>query len=166
MDFDDFRESLIRAQSRYSTNHWRRRSLREAKIPLELFRESGYKLAPFFWCPSLTSQTRSQKMLPESRFASSYSEEMGLEDENATSQLQNRNRIVREIRAETLSRPRESKLDTISAAVVIGMTAQFVVFLFGLVTEFVPRLIENILLSVFVGLCVGVIGFALMKGND
>ena len=46
------------------------------------------------------------------------------------------------------------------------MTAQFVLFIFGLVTEFVPRLIENILLSVFVGLCVSVIAFALMKGND
>ncbi len=105
-------------------------------------------------------------MLPESRFASSFSEEIGLEDEGATSQLQNQNRIVREIRAEVISKPRESKLDIVSAAVVIGMTAQFVVFIFGLVTEFVPRLFENILLSVFVGLCVGVIGFALMKGND
>lgn len=105
-------------------------------------------------------------MIPESRFASSFSKEIGLEDENATSQLQNQNRIVREIRAEAISKPRESKLDIVSASVVIGMTAQFIVFIFGLVTEFVPRLFDNIMLSVFVGLCVGIIGFALMKGND
>ena len=62
--------------------------------------------------------------------------------------------------------PRAAKLDLVSAAVVVGLTAQFVTFIFGLVTEFVPRLFDNILLSVFIGLCVGVIAFALMKGND
>ncbi|MCG3162658.1 MAG: hypothetical protein JMDDDDMK_03952 [Acidobacteria bacterium] len=105
-------------------------------------------------------------MQSESRFAPSLSEEIGLESEDKTSQFQNQNRIVSEIKAEAVSKPRGSKLDTVSAAVVVGMTAQFVLFIFGLVTEFVPRLIENILLSVFVGLCVSVIAFALMKGND
>lgn len=62
--------------------------------------------------------------------------------------------------------PRAAKLDLVSAAVVVGLTAQFVTFIFGLVTEFVPRLFDNILLSIFIGLCVGVIAFALMKGND
>jgi len=105
-------------------------------------------------------------MQSESRFAPSLSEEIGLDAEATTSQFQNQNRIVSEIKAEAVSKPRLSKLDTVSAAVVVGMTAQFVVFIFGLVTEFVPRLIENILLSLFVGLCVAVIAFALMKGND
>src|SRR5262245_41425178 len=105
-------------------------------------------------------------MQVESRFAPSLGEEIGFEEESATSQFQNQNRIVEDIKADVVSKPRESKLDTVSAAVVVGMTAQFVVFIFGLVTDFVPRLIENILLSVFIGLCVAVIAFALMKGDD
>ena len=105
-------------------------------------------------------------MQPESRFASSLSEEIGIEEQSAASPFQNQNSVIRQIKAEAVSKPRQSKLDTVSAAVVVGMTAQFVMFIFGLVTEFVPRLIENILLSVFVGLCVGVIAFALMKDND
>ncbi|MGE0128775.1 MAG: hypothetical protein AB7U82_11905 [Blastocatellales bacterium] len=94
------------------------------------------------------------------------SEEIGLEGENATSPFQNQNRLVSEIKTEAVAKPRQSKLDTVSASVVVGMTAQFVVFIFGLVTEFVPRLLDNILLSLFVGLCVGVIAFAMMKGSD
>ena len=105
-------------------------------------------------------------MQPESRFASSLSEEIGVEEESATSPFQKQNHTVVKITTEAVSKPRESKLDTVSTAVVIGMTAQFVVFIVGLVTEFAPRMLEIILLSVFVGLCVSVIAFALMKDND
>ncbi len=102
-------------------------------------------------------------MQPESRFASSFSESGVVETEHTPSRL---NRTVQEINAEVMAKPRESKLDIVSTAVVIGMTAQFVVFIFGLVTDFIPRMLETILISVFVGLCVGVIAYALMKGND
>jgi hypothetical protein len=70
------------------------------------------------------------------------------------------------IKVEAAAKPRESKLDIISTAVVIGMTAQFVIFLFGLVTEFMPRLFGSTLISVSVGLCAGVIAYVLMKGSD
>lgn len=56
-----------------------------------------------------------------------------------------------------------AKLDRISASVVIGLTAQFVTSVFGIVTEFLPRMFETILLSTFIGMCVGVIAFALMS---
>jgi len=107
-------------------------------------------------------------MQPESRFATSLSEEIGVEKNNATSsiQIQSQKQPVSKITTTTKSKRRESKLDTVSAAVVIGMTAQFVIFILCLVTEFVPRIIDTILLSMFVGICVGVIGFALMKGHD
>jgi hypothetical protein len=105
-------------------------------------------------------------MQPESRFATSLSEEIGVEKENATSSIQSQNQPVTKITTTTKSKRRESKLDIVSASVVVGMTAQFVVFILCLVTEFVPRIIDTILLSMFVGICVGVIGFALMKGND
>jgi preprotein translocase subunit SecF len=105
-------------------------------------------------------------MQPDSRFATSLSEEIGVEKENATSSIQIQNQPVPKITTTTKSKRRGSKTDTISASVVVGMTAQFVVFILCLVTEFVPRIIDTILLSLFVGICVGVIGFALMKGND
>ena len=107
-------------------------------------------------------------MQPESRFATSLSEEIGVEKNNATSsiQIQSQKQPVSKITTTTKSKRRESKLDTVSAAVVIGMTAQFVIFILCLVTEFVPRIIDTILLSMFVGICVGVISFALMNGND
>ena len=107
-------------------------------------------------------------MQPESRFATSLSEEIGIEEKNATStiQIQSQNQPVTNIAATTSSKRSKSKLDTVSAAVVVGMTAQFVVFILCLVTEFVSRIIDTILLSMFVGICVGVISFALMNGND
>ncbi|HKQ79752.1 MAG TPA: hypothetical protein VJ810_39020 [Blastocatellia bacterium] len=107
-------------------------------------------------------------MQPESRFASSLSEEIGVEKEHSTSsiQIQSQKQPVTKITTTTKSKRRETKMDTISAAVVVGMTAQFVVFILCLVTEFVPRIIDAVLLSMFVGICVGVIGFALMKGNE
>lgn len=69
-------------------------------------------------------------------------------------------------RSSAKAAPREARLDLVSAAVVVGLTAQFVTFIFGLVTEFVPRWLDNILLSVFIGMSVGVIAFALMKENQ
>jgi hypothetical protein len=107
-------------------------------------------------------------MQPDSRFATSLSEEIGVEKENATSsnQIQSQNQPITKVTTTTKSKRRESKLDIVSAAVVVGMTAQFVVFILCLVTEFVSRIIDTILLSLLVGICVGVIGFALMKGND
>ncbi len=105
-------------------------------------------------------------MQPESRFASSYSESIGIEDDIPSAQVRSQVHVVPENRSEPVAKTRESKLDIVSAAVVVGMTGQFVMFIIGLVTEFVQRLLENILISAFVGLCVGVIAYALMKGND
>jgi hypothetical protein len=63
-------------------------------------------------------------------------------------------------------RPRETKLDHVSAAAVYGFTASFMAFIFGLVTEYIPRMPINMLLSIFMGLSVGVIAYALMTGED
>jgi hypothetical protein len=63
-------------------------------------------------------------------------------------------------------KPRESKLDHVTASAVYGLTATFMAFIFGLVTEYIPRMLENVLLSVFMGICVGVIAYALMSGDD
>src|SRR5262249_39539834 len=105
-------------------------------------------------------------MQSESSFAPSLSEEIGIEEDFTATSFQNQNSKVIKISSATDSKRREPKVDLVSAAVFVGMTVQFLVFLFGLVTEFMPRLIENILWSVFAGLCVGVIAYALMKGND
>jgi len=109
-------------------------------------------------------------MQPEARFASSLSEEIGAAKENATSsiriQSQSENQMITNAEKGTAARRRALKLDTISAAVVVGMTALFVVSILCLATDFVPRIIDTILLSVFIGLCAGVIAFALMKGDD
>jgi hypothetical protein len=157
------RESAIREANLFSREAFAARAVLIREIALELFCESGYKLAPFLACPSINLTSGDRRMQPESRLASSFSESIGVETEHTPSRL---NRTVQEINAEVMGKPRESKLDIVSTAVVIGMTAQFVVFIFGLVTDFIPRMLETILISVFVGLCVGVIAYALMKGND
>ncbi len=105
-------------------------------------------------------------MQPESKFASSFSESVGIEENHAPPQLLTQTIPAQEPQAEVIAKPRESKPDIVSAAVVVGMTAQFVVFILGLVTEFIPRMIEVILISAFIGLCVSVIAYALMKGDD
>jgi len=105
-------------------------------------------------------------MQPESGFAPSLSEEISIEGARATAPFQSQDQTIGKIMAKPVSKRRESKLDTVSTAVVVGMTALFVVFIFGLVTEFVPRILDTILLSVFIGICVGVIAFALIKGDD
>jgi hypothetical protein len=105
-------------------------------------------------------------MQPEPSFAPSLSEEIGIEEDFTATSYQTQNSKVITIQSAKESKTRAPMLDMVSASVFVGMTAQFLVFLFGLVTEYVPRLIENILWSVFAGICVGVIAYALMKGND
>lgn len=100
-------------------------------------------------------------MQPETRFAAPYGEQA-----SGVSQEQGDQSIIRSISSAPQANQRAKKWDIVSASVVVGGTAQFVSFIFGLVTEFVPRVFDNILLSAFVGLCVGVIAYALMKGND
>jgi hypothetical protein len=68
--------------------------------------------------------------------------------------------------SETTIKPRETKLDHVSASIVCGMTAAFMAFIFGLVTGYISSNLENILLSLFMGLCIGVIAYALMTGDD
>ncbi|MCI0339078.1 MAG: hypothetical protein L0226_16015 [Acidobacteria bacterium] len=68
--------------------------------------------------------------------------------------------------SEATIKPRERKIDLVFAAIVIGLTASFVAFIFGLVTEYIPRTVDNILLSAFMGICIGVIAYALMKEED
>lgn len=63
-------------------------------------------------------------------------------------------------------KPRETKGDFLAASVVYGFTASFMAFIFGLVTEYIPSAFENILLSLFMGICVGVIAYGLMSGED
>jgi hypothetical protein len=100
-------------------------------------------------------------MQPETHFATSFGEQsIGI------SQKQRPQTVHKTDSVKTKTSPREAKFDTVSAAIVVGGTAQFVAFLFGLVTEVMSRVIDNILLSALIGLCVGVIAYALMKGND
>ncbi|MDQ3009969.1 MAG: hypothetical protein M3X11_04620 [Acidobacteriota bacterium] len=100
-------------------------------------------------------------MQSEAHFATSYGEQaVGI------SQEQNPQAVINSIPSGSKTNPREAKFDIVSAAIIVGGTAQFITFLFGLVTEFVTHVLDNVLLSVFIGLCVGVIAYALMKGND
>lgn len=100
-------------------------------------------------------------MQPETHFANSFGEQAsGISNEQAA------RTVIQSIKPNNKISAQERKLDVVSASIVVGGTAQFVTFLFGLVTEFIPRVFDNILLSVFVGLCVAVIAYALMKGND
>jgi uncharacterized membrane protein len=83
-------------------------------------------------------------------------------------QFQNRREQVQQILAEHTTtagkaRPKETRLDIISAAVVVGMTAQFVSFVLGLVTDFDPQVANVTLVSMFVGVSVSLIAYALMK---
>ncbi|MFN0109015.1 MAG: hypothetical protein ACKVZH_09220 [Blastocatellia bacterium] len=100
-------------------------------------------------------------MQPETHFATSFGEQAsGISEDQ----------IARTVVPSTKPKPeinaREKKLDIVSATIVVGGTAQFVTFLFGLVTDFIPRVFDNALLSVFVGLCVAGISYVLMKGGD
>ena len=103
-------------------------------------------------------------MQPETQFASAYG--AGGEQAVGISQQQRPQTVINSIPSGTKTNPRETKFDIVSASIVVGGTAQFVTFIFGLVTDFVTRVFDNVLLSAFIGLCVGVIAYALMKGND
>lgn len=100
-------------------------------------------------------------MQPETHFAASFGEQaVGISQEPQTQT------VINSIPSGSKTSPREAKFDIVSAAIVVGGTAQFVTFIFGLVTDFVTRVFDNVLISTFIGLCVGVIAYALMKGND
>ena len=103
-------------------------------------------------------------MQSEAHFATAYG--AGGEQAVGISQEQIPQTVINSIPSGSKTNPREAKFDIVSAAIVVGGTAQFVTFIFGLVTEFVTHVLDNVLLSVFIGLCVGVIAYALMKGND
>lgn len=100
-------------------------------------------------------------MQPETHFAGSFGEQASGISEDQTAR-----NVIQAINSNQKVNAREKKLDVVSASIVVGGTAQFVTFLFGLVTDFIPRVFDNVLLSAFVGLCVAVIAYALMKGND
>ncbi len=53
--------------------------------------------------------------------------------------------------------------DTLAAAIVIGLTAQFVTILFGLVTDFIPGLLPNLMLGGLIGGAAGLISYHLMQ---
>jgi hypothetical protein len=100
-------------------------------------------------------------MQSETHFAASFGEQaVGISQEPQTQS------VINSIPSGSKTSPREAKFDIVSAAIVVGGTAQFVTFIFGLVTDFVTRVFDNVLISTFIGLCVGVIAYALMKGND
>ena len=100
-------------------------------------------------------------MQPETQFATSFGEQASAFSEDQTART-----VIQSINSKSNKNPLEKKLDVVSASVVVGGTAQFMTFLFGLVTDFIPRVFDNVLLSVFVGLCVAGIAYVLMKGND
>ncbi len=100
-------------------------------------------------------------MQPETRFAATFGEQA-----SGVSQEQGAQSFIRSMSPTPQASRRERKWDIVSASVVVGGTGQFVTFIFGLVTDFVPRVFDNVLLSTFIGLCVGVIAYALMKGSD
>lgn len=100
-------------------------------------------------------------MQSETTFATSFGEQAsGISDD------QTARTVIQSIQSKPKVDLRERKLDVVSASVVVGGTAQFLSFLFGLMTDFIPRVFDNILLSVFIGLCVAVIAYALMRDND
>ena len=103
-------------------------------------------------------------MQSEAYFATAYG--AGGEQAVGISPEQNPQAVINSIPSGSKTNPREAKFDIVSASIVVGGTAQFITFIFGLVTEVVTRVVDNVLLSVFIGLCVGVIAYALMKGND
>jgi hypothetical protein len=107
-------------------------------------------------------------MQAKSRVAAVLSPESGEEAKIfiSTSETEQFTQTTQWEMSETTIKPRETKLDHVSAAIVCGLTASFMAFIFGLVTGYISSTIENILLSLFMGLCIGVIAYALMTGDD
>ncbi|HEX9000988.1 MAG TPA: hypothetical protein VGB07_13875 [Blastocatellia bacterium] len=99
-------------------------------------------------------------MQPETHFATSFGEQpIGI------SQEQRPQSVSKSKSANSKTNPREAKFDTVLTAIVVGGTGQFVTFIFGLVTEFMPSMFDKVLLSSFIGLCIGLIAYVLMKGK-
>ena len=74
--------------------------------------------------------------------------------------------VLKTQKIKLIAKSRESRLDLLSASVVYGLTAFFMAFMFGYVTECISRISINILLSTFMGLCVGLITYELMKSDN
>jgi len=100
-------------------------------------------------------------MQPETHFAASFG--AGGEQPIGMTQEPEPQTVINAIPTGSKTNPRETKFDIVSAAIVVGGTAQFITFIFGLVTDIVPRVFDNVLLSALIGLCVGVIAYALMN---
>jgi hypothetical protein len=100
-------------------------------------------------------------MQPETHFAASFG--AGGEQPIGITQEAEPQTVINTIPTGSKTNPREAKFDIVSASIVVGGTAQFITFIFGLVTDFVPRVFDNVLLSALIGLCVGVIAYALMS---
>lgn len=101
----------------------------------------------------------------ESRVAATYSKNSGVTvSDYPDIPRSGKFRNPADIKAKHLTR--ESRVDQVSASVVIGLTALFIAFMFGWVTSLITNITENLLLSLFMGLCVGVIAYALMKEED
>ncbi len=66
-------------------------------------------------------------------------------------------------KSRTTPTPTASRFDTIAASVVIGLTAWFVIALFGLVTNMLPGLLFPLILGALCGVCSGLIAYLLMK---
>ena len=61
---------------------------------------------------------------------------------------------------------RELFLDNAFSSAVVGGTAQFVSFLLVFTTQATVSVVENLLLTSFIGLCAGLIAYALLTGYD
>ena len=95
-------------------------------------------------------------MQSETHFAASFGEQpTGISQQARSAQTGNT--------AHSKAQSRQSKMDIVTTATVIGGTAQFVSFIFGLVTEIWPSVFFNVLLSVLAGACFGAIAYVLMK---
>ncbi|HKX31088.1 MAG TPA: hypothetical protein VJ302_25585 [Blastocatellia bacterium] len=84
----------------------------------------------------------------------------------ATPPLKPSPRLDRQPNPDRELRPGETKLDQVFAALVCGLTAAFVAFIFGLVTEYIHHPLYNLSLSLFVGLCIGIIAYVLMASDE
>ena len=100
-------------------------------------------------------------MQSETHFAASFGEQpVGISQETRSAQTGNATQ------AKSQAASRSSKMDIVTTAIVIGGTAQFISFIFGLVTEIWPHVLYNVVLSALAGFCFVAIAYVLMKGND
>lgn len=88
-----------------------------------------------------------------------------------TTQPMNRRELVQEILAKQSqearkAKPAETKMDILTASMIFGFSALFVSAGFGVVTDYIPRILDLVGISVFIGLFVSVITYALMKEEE